>query len=452
MVPCSSRRLVVAALLRACRVAAALLPLLPAGPALAQDAQKEHADRLTELALVRQEMTAAGERRADLAAEIARIDADRAAIAKSLVASAARARELGIAAGKSEKRLARLGVEEAGIRASLAGRRETLAEVLAALQRLGRAPAPPLIVAPGDALRAVRSAILLGAVVPEIEAEARVLAGELARLAELGAEIAAERENLKLQLAGLAKEDVRLASLLEEKKNFSVTARKDIAAQGARIAELAARAGSLSRLIETMEREIAAAREVAEQAKRAEAAGRTAAEKRLAAARGESAADPVRLTPAMDFEAARGRLALPVAGERLSEWGDKKADGEIAEGLAIRARPGAHVQSPVDGWIVYAGPFRSYGQLLIVNAGNGYHVLLAGMERIDAETGQFVLAGEPVGAMGAQRVASADGNASSAKLELGGPVLYIEFRKDGKSVDPSPWWAATETARGANDS
>jgi len=89
--------------------------------------------------------------------------------------------------------------------------------------------------------------------------------------------------------------------------------------------------------------------------------------------------------------------------------------------------------------VVYAGPFRSYGKLLILNAGGGYHVLIAGMERISVDLGQFVLTGEPVASMGS-------GPPGAAALATGPnqPVLYVEFRKDGTPVDPSPWWAASE--------
>ena len=111
--------------------------------------------------------------------------------------------------------------------------------------------------------------------------------------------------------------------------------------------------------------------------------------------------------------------------------------GDISQGISIATRSETRVLSPSDGWVIYAGPFRSYGQLLIVNAGEGYHVVLAGMERINVELGQFVLAGEPVGIMGASRVAS------NVNVDTGStrPVLYVEFRKDGNSIDPSPWWA-----------
>ncbi|MGD8479120.1 MAG: peptidoglycan DD-metalloendopeptidase family protein, partial [Methyloceanibacter sp.] len=75
------------------------------------------------------------------------------------------------------------------------------------------------------------------------------------------------------------------------------------------------------------------------------------------------------------------------------------------------------------------------GQLLIINAGGGYHILLAGMSRIDVSPGQFVLAGEPIAVMGN---GTAPGNRGEHNSR---PVLYVEFRKDGRPIDPGPWWA-----------
>ncbi|NLH83295.1 MAG: peptidoglycan DD-metalloendopeptidase family protein, partial [Phyllobacteriaceae bacterium] len=135
-----------------------------------------------------------------------------------------------------------------------------------------------------------------------------------------------------------------------------------------------------------------------------------------------------------DLAAARGRLPPPVAGDTILAFGDADAAGLPSRGLSIAARPNAAVTSPCDGAVIFAGPFRSYGKLLIINGGAGYHVVLAGMERIDVEIGQTVLAGEPVGFMGSRPEAT-------GRSERDGPILYVEFRKDGTSIDPSPWWA-----------
>lgn len=155
-----------------------------------------------------------------------------------------------------------------------------------------------------------------------------------------------------------------------------------------------------------------------------------------------------------------------MAGVTLRNFGAADGVGGTEKGITIATRTGAPVSAPADGWVVYAGPFRSYGQLLIINAGGGYHILMAGMERITVDLGQFVLAGEPVGVMGGlsrtvantvQRGpggigsggsgASAQNGSSSPATATGQPQLYVEFRKDGLSIDPTPWWAATDSQK-----
>ena len=129
-------------------------------------------------------------------------------------------------------------------------------------------------------------------------------------------------------------------------------------------------------------------------------------------------------------------------------FGAKDSNGGVMFGDMLATQSGAIVTAPADGSVLYAGPFRSYGQLLILDAGDGYHVVLAGMGRINVSLGQSVLAGEPVAAMGEARVAS------TAAFETGntGPELYVEFRKDGKPVDPAPWWSERLSGRTGNDS
>jgi septal ring factor EnvC (AmiA/AmiB activator) len=178
----------------------------------------------------------------------------------------------------------------------------------------------------------------------------------------------------------------------------------------------------------------------AAQARGTETAGRAAKDGRASLA---ALKDPGRLAPAIAFAAAKGVLPLPVNGVRIREFGAADRLGASEKGLSIATRSGAQVTAPCDGWVVYSGPFRSYGQLLILNAGGGYHVLLAGMERISVDLGQFVLTGEPVAIMGTGSHATLGAAGSSQ------PVLYVEFRKDGTPVDPAPWWAnASEKVRG----
>ena len=158
--------------------------------------------------------------------------------------------------------------------------------------------------------------------------------------------------------------------------------------------------------------------------------------------------EPNRLVGPQPFSALVKQVSLPVSGRIVRRYGEDDSNGGVMHGDTVTTQSGAIVTAPSDGDVLYAGPFRSYGQLLILNAGDGYHVVLAGMGRISVAPGQTVLAGEPVGAMSEAEVAStsASGNGNAA------PELYIEFRKDGKPVDPAPWWSVKMSGRTGNDS
>jgi septal ring factor EnvC (AmiA/AmiB activator) len=158
--------------------------------------------------------------------------------------------------------------------------------------------------------------------------------------------------------------------------------------------------------------------------------------------------NPGRITPSIPFDKAHGRLPLPVQGRRIHSFGERTDLGEKSKGIVIETRPSAQVVSPADGWVVYAGEFRSFHQLLIINAGAGYHIVLAGLNRVSASVGQFVLSGEPVGTMRetARPQRKSRQNSEPSKAPDSAPVLYVEFRKEGRPIDPSPWWA-TATAQ-----
>jgi septal ring factor EnvC (AmiA/AmiB activator) len=150
--------------------------------------------------------------------------------------------------------------------------------------------------------------------------------------------------------------------------------------------------------------------------------------------------DPARLAPAVAFADAKGLLPLPVSGSLLKSFGAADGFGGSEKGISFATRTNAIVSAPADGWIRFSGPYRSYGQLLIIDTGGGYYVILAGMERINVEVGQFVLAGEPVATMG-------DGSrktAAAVAIGAAEPTLYVEFRKDGVAIDPGPWWVKPE--------
>jgi septal ring factor EnvC (AmiA/AmiB activator) len=306
--------------------------------------------------------------------------------------------------------------------------------VLAALQRAGRRAPPALLVRPEDALQSLRTAMLLGAVVPEMRSRTDRLVSDLGELIGLRKTIAAERDLLAADRAKLTTDQVQLASLVEERQRKQSAAEKDMEAERARAVTLSRQVDSLQGLIAKMELDLKSAAKAAETASLKGTPVALNGKPNLGALK-----DPGRLSPAIAFASAKGLFALPVNGTRLREFGRPDGVGGVEKGISLAARPGAQVTTPCDGWVVYSGPFRSYGQLLILNAGGGYHVLIAGMERISVNIGQFVLTGEPVATMG-----STSQVASILAANASQPVLYIEFRKDGTPIDPGPWWAASE--------
>lgn len=392
--------------------------------------------RETELEAIEQRLKTNAEARAKLAEEVAAIRADRAKLNAALIDAAARTQANEERLSALEDRLAILGDSSAAIRKSFESRQAVIVEVLAALQRMGRRPPPAVLASPEDMLSAVRSSILLGAVVPELRSEAETLAGDLAELVRLGDAIKADREARQHELESLVAERQRLASLVEARQSRLGEVEKSIDAEAAGAAALAKQAQSLKELIQRLEAEVGAAQRNVEAARKAEEELRDARDKLTALA----FKDPARLAPKIAFSDARGLLPLPVGGTVAKPFGAPDGFGNRTQGMTLSARAGAIVSAPCDGWVSYAGPFRSFGQLLIINAGGGYYVLLAGMERINVQLGQFVLTGEPVAVMGEAAAPS------SAALggETTGPALYIEFRKDGGPIDPSPWWAKSQ--------
>lgn len=381
-----------------------------------------------ELKAARDAQRKSAETEAALKREIEQIGADRRKLNQDLIETAARLRDVESKVVLTQERLKPLDENERSIRKSLDGRRTVIGEVLAALQRMGRQPPPALIARPEDALQSVRTAMVLGAVLPEMRREVEALANDLSELLTVRKKIGAETNQLKTEVAKLDDERARMTALVEERQKQIAEHEKALDAERSRAATLAHQVDNLKDLIAKLEQGLdPATREVRE-------AARSDSRPALSAFR-----DPGRLSPAIAFASLRGQVPIPVNGVKLKEFGAPDGSGGAEKGISIATRAGAQVTAPADGWVVYAGPFRSYGQLLILNVGGGYHVLLAGMDRISVDLGQFVLTGEPVAVMG-------NGSHIAAILAIGSsqPVLYVEFRKDGIPVDPGPWWATGE--------
>ncbi len=401
----------------------------PSPPADSAGALKQR-DQDLSAALAKQRRSA--ESQAKLKIEIEALSDDRRKFNQQLIDTAAKIRDVEANIDGTQARLGPLDEKQALFQKSLAERRSTIIEILAALQRIGRQPPPALMVRPEDALQAVRTAITLGAVVPEMRAQADALAGDLSDLLAVRKQIVDERDRLSNDIEVLGREQLRMTLLIDQRQKKQAVAEQALDTERQHAADLAHQVDTIKDLIAKLEQDL----DPATRAKRdsARSIENDATKPNLAAL-----GDPGRLSPAVAFADMRGHMPLPVNGTRIRDFGGSDGAGGTQKGLSIAARPGAQITAPCDGWVVYAGAFRSYGQLLILNAGGGYHVLLAGMERISVDLGQFVLTGEPVAVMGDASQASASVTTMPKQS-----VLYVEFRKDGTPIDPSPWWATNE--------
>jgi murein hydrolase activator len=425
-------------LLAASFAAASLSPAVAQSAAPAQQATAVSPDaikqREEELEATREQQRKAAELQQKLKADIAAIGQDRSKLNQQLIDIATQVRGIETRIGETEGRLRPLDSREQQLRASLDSRRTEIVEVLAALQRAGRRTPPALLVRPEDALESLRTAMLLGSVVPELRGRAEKLAADLGELVNLRRSIATQRDVLARDRDRLKDDSVRLAALVEERQRKQSAIEKDVEAEGARAINLSRQVEGLQGLITKMEQDLKSAAKAAATASLQGAPAAPGGKPNLGALK-----DPARLSPAIAFASAKGLFAFPVNGRKIRGFGGSDGAGGAEKGISLATKAGAQVTTPCDGWVVYAGPFRSYGQLLILNAGGGYHVLIAGMERISVNIGQFVLTGEPVATMGStSQVASILATTASQ------PVLYVEFRKDGTPIDSGPWWAANE--------
>jgi septal ring factor EnvC (AmiA/AmiB activator) len=428
-------------------LAAALL----SQPAPAQDGRPDEQLKAVEKALDegRNAQARYAKEAETLAAELARLRDSSVAAAQAVQTREAAISEI-------EDQLAQLAADEERKVATLQERARQYDEFLMALQRLARNPPEALALAPGEPVDAVRGALLLSAAIPQIEAKARELQAEIAALAAARKRTGEKRRQLVAESAALAKQHLALNGMIVRKAALQAQAAHSVEITAQRLQLLSAQAGDLRELIESIE---------AEKQRRAEAQKRLEMEllarattrppHRVAPAPAPAAAprpdleepatatggspdaapavaaaiDPARPKNLRSFAAAQGAMVMPVAGRLKRRYGESDEFGAASKGILVLAPAGGQVVAPFDGRIEFAGPFRGYGQILIIEHGDGYHSLLAGLQRIDGVVGQWLVSGEPVGIM------------PTGEREA---ALYLELRRHSQPINPLPWLATRD--------
>jgi len=390
----------------------ALALTLPGATAHAQDAGQ--------LETLKQQIESGKSNEARIAGEIAEAVRAQDEVAARLAAIAQSVQSQEAAVARSEAELGRLRQDRVEILAALGEKQDVLSELLAGLQRLEQNPPPALVVQPGDILAALRGAMLLGTIVPELQGEAEALVARLDQLKELEATITLRREDVAREIARLDAERADLGKLVDQKRQLVSRGTAELETERKRTAELAEKAKSLKQLLSKLEED-----------RRKQEAAR--AEEERQRARQEA----LLRQPKLAFADARGKLAFPAQGAIVRRFGEPDGLGRETQGVMIATREHAQVTTPADGKVEFAGPFRSYGEVVILNPGGGYRVLLAGMDKLTAGVGDFLRAGEPVGEMGS---GPASVTLFGEVVPDGRPVLYIEFRDGTEAIDSGPWW------------
>jgi len=375
--------------------------------ALGQDADTERLDE------VEQELNQARDREIEKSREQDALESEISELQQDLIASAKRIRGQEEIRDKIQLEIEALIAEETVIAADLSSERSKLASFVGALQSLERQRPPAILVHPDDASTAVRSAILLNTIIPQLNAGAKQIAGDLKNLRWVRQSIAQEKTRIELVEEALINDRQRMEDLLSQKQQRQ--AALDLSLQDERdlISALAQEAQSLKALIFGLD---------------------AITSRRLPMAKPNAALAALNPGPSPQlFSQAKGSLQLPVSGRIVQDFGSSDELGQLNQGLRISSTNESQVVTPFDGTIVFAGPFLEHDQLLLIEAGEGYHILLSGMARIYGQVGDRLLAGEPVGIMG-----KSDGLRGS-RLENNRNLLYLEFRKDGEPINPLPW-------------
>jgi septal ring factor EnvC (AmiA/AmiB activator) len=368
---------------------------------------------------------AAAAKAAAAAAEADRLTAER-------VAAAARLRDAEVATEQAATRMDQLSAQRRQAKADLDARAEAMQPLLPVIERLSLYPAETLLAVPAPPEETLRGVLVLRGLAHQLGAEAVALRVEQARLDMATQAMAAETPKLAAAEAAQQAQAVLLDRQIAVAEAGGDAAQNEAAAAEQRGADAAARADTLRGMLTELETQ----RRADEARARADAAradhDKLSAEAAAARERQAALAHPTGPGAIASAAQPHGQLTAPVAGSVIRSWGDA-TDGGPATGISYRAPPAARVVSPCGGRVVFAAPFRSYGQLLIVDCGGGYHAVLAGFDRLDAKVGQQVAAGEPVGVAPSWEPGT-PGNR---------PALYMELRREGQPINPAPWLRAS---------
>lgn len=384
------------------------------GALLLLPAPASAADKREELLKTEAALAAGKARQQDLAAQSKRAQEELDAMQSALADTAQKLQALESRLADSEEKLVILQSQFDEKHLALQTRRKDIGSMLTAALRLSQTPPEAAIMMPGDFIKTLKSVRAVDAIAQALKTETESLGRQLRELGVLKDKIEGayttvrkQRETLGLKQAALRHDMTARQALVKKLGDDQSQSTREIAA-------LAQKAASLKELVGTIEKSWQK-----ESSDAPEDLASTRTEKRR---RRNSSESKMRA-----FTRAKGSLRLPVAGKITRRYGVALNSNDTTKGLTIRTPAKASVIAPFDGEVVYSGAFLNYGKLVILRHRDDFHTLISGLARADVVAGQFLLEGEPIGAMG-ERI-SAD-------------RLYFELRQNNQPIDPADWIAS----------
>ena len=364
------------------------------------------------------------------ATRAAKAKAEEQRLADKRIAAADRLRETEAATAAVATRMDALATRRREAEARLAKRAEAMQPLLPLMQRLTLFPAETLLAVPASPEDSLRGVLVLQGLARQLETEAKALRQDQAALDAATAALAAETPKLAAAIAAQAERAALVDRMIAATQARRRDAETEADAAAKRAAAEAGRADTLRAALIALEAErtaaVARAHEETLRAERRKHAVETEAARRREAAL-------ARPTGSMSgSKQPRGQLLTPVVGAVIRAFGEATESGP-ATGVSYQAPPAARVIAPCSGRVAFADRFRTYGQLLIIDCGGGYHAVLSGLDRLDVHVGQTLRAGEPLGVMPVWEPGTTGRR----------PSLYVELRHDGQPVNPAPWLRGT---------
>lgn len=366
----------------------------------------------------RAELEALETEREDMLKQLAALEQAGSAVAgdletleRDLISAAMESQRREEQATSAELKLVSLRSRLSTARTDLVDGEAALEDLMASLAISGRHRPPALLTQPKDANQAIRAAILMGEVAPQVKTKTMSLTNEIDQLRRLERNVLREQKVLAAADAALAVKQEEILQLTAAKRSAFEDVTANATELRQRAESLGEQANTIRELIVALEQSVPGAPRLKPRLMMAE----------TARARPSQRANLPRATVSQPL----GVLAVPASGRVVRAWGDKMPGGAKSESVAFATRSGAQVSAPISGTVEFAGPFRSYGQLLILSTSDGYHVLLWGMSSNYVSVGQSVKQGEPIARM--------------AERASGEPELYMEVRKGGEPMNPAKW-------------